>query len=134
LSPRVGGQGVTQVEVKHDFRSARFNSPTWCGFCNRFVKEILGKQGYRCLHCSLAIHKKCLDEASKQTCLDAEGEQLPPHSSPFVEAARLLQVDFGEIIVLEELYAVLKGQSVTQRDGSVMADCFTGTTPATSRS
>src|SRR3546814_15030063 len=38
------GVGVTEVEALHDLVQARFNLPTWCDFCGRFVREILGKQ------------------------------------------------------------------------------------------
>jgi len=117
---------VTEVEAKHDFRPTRFSSPTWCGFCGKFVKEILGKTGYKCFNCSMCIHKRCLEDATLQTCLEASGDARTPHSSPFAMAAESLHLDFGEIIVLEEVFAVVKGQDISLRDGKVLKDCFTG--------
>ncbi len=65
----------------HHFEEARFNKPTWCQYCNEFIKEIIGKQGlvvrvvatdmvlgYRCADCDTTIHKRCFDGARKLTC------------------------------------------------------------------
>lgn len=49
-------------------------------------------------------------------------------TSPFYPITKKLQgLTFADVIVLEEAYAVLKGISITKRDGTNVKDVWTGT-------
>ena len=52
----------------HEFSPARFNKPTWCDFCKRFIKNPFGKQGFSCSKCDIRIHYKCLELAQATPC------------------------------------------------------------------
>lgn len=50
------------VEVKgHRFVLTYFKNFTFCGHCSKFLWGVVGPQGYQCLDCSFAIHKRCHD-------------------------------------------------------------------------
>eukprot|EP01130_Rhizamoeba_saxonica_P002434 TRINITY_DN12234_c0_g1_i1.p1 TRINITY_DN12234_c0_g1~~TRINITY_DN12234_c0_g1_i1.p1 ORF type:complete len:248 (-),score=33.30 TRINITY_DN12234_c0_g1_i1:35-778(-) len=65
----------------HNFHRCRFNRPTWCDFCKKFIKNPFGKQGYKCSRksCGYHIHKKCF-EACLQTVTCTEA--VPDLSKP----------------------------------------------------
>ncbi|XP_077007668.1 protein kinase C zeta type isoform X1 [Tamandua tetradactyla] len=42
----------------HLFQAKRFNRRAFCGQCSERIWG-LGKQGYRCVHCRLLVHKRC---------------------------------------------------------------------------
>lgn len=52
----------------HCFEPTRFNRPTWCDFCTKFVKNPFGTQGFTCTKCLMKIHKKCLEFADRTPC------------------------------------------------------------------
>lgn len=53
------------VEIKnHKFVLNYFKSFTFCGHCTRFLWGVTGPQGYKCLLCDFAIHKRCLEYVS----------------------------------------------------------------------
>eukprot|EP01102_Stenamoeba_stenopodia_P011797 TRINITY_DN3648_c0_g1_i1.p1 TRINITY_DN3648_c0_g1~~TRINITY_DN3648_c0_g1_i1.p1 ORF type:complete len:930 (+),score=207.80 TRINITY_DN3648_c0_g1_i1:328-3117(+) len=50
---------VSNSDEQHQFVKHHFSRPTWCKNCEEFIWG-LGKQGYRCEKCHVAVHKKCL--------------------------------------------------------------------------
>jgi hypothetical protein len=74
--------------VRCTLEETRFNSPTWCGHCGKFIYGIIGKQGYSCignmknsicifrvffphifLVCHFPCHTKCKDQvANSRIC------------------------------------------------------------------
>ncbi|XP_075256444.1 protein kinase C epsilon type-like isoform X2 [Convolutriloba macropyga] len=43
----------------HQFVSHFFKNLTFCSFCSDFLWGLLTNQGYRCVQCTLVVHKKC---------------------------------------------------------------------------
>lgn len=43
----------------HKFKLHRFDRPTWCDFCTKFIWGVGVKQGYKCKLCDYATHKRC---------------------------------------------------------------------------
>jgi hypothetical protein len=59
LAPAPAGNVVDHA---HLYKAAYFSKPTWCTACSKFIREVIGKQGYVCElpGCTLKIHKACL--------------------------------------------------------------------------
>ncbi|EDW78543.1 uncharacterized protein Dwil_GK16493 [Drosophila willistoni] len=56
-------RGAIKHQKTHDINGHRFvakffRQPTFCAFCNLFLWGF-GKQGYQCIICQTAVHKKC---------------------------------------------------------------------------
>lgn len=77
----------------HDFVKVHFNKPTWCSHCMGFIKNPVGKQGYRCNACNYTVHSKCFPQVKAKSCwtrdhkelsavLQVSGEVHSPSSSP----------------------------------------------------
>ncbi|XP_064406888.1 protein kinase C alpha type-like [Halichondria panicea] len=53
------------VEIRgHKFVLNYFKQFTFCGHCTRFLWGVTGPQGYKCLLCDFAIHKRCMEYVS----------------------------------------------------------------------
>nr|CAA73553.1 Serine/Threonine protein kinase [Suberites domuncula] len=53
------------VEIRgHKFVLNYFKQFTFCGHCTRFLWGVTGPQGYKCLLCDLAIHRRCMEYVS----------------------------------------------------------------------
>ncbi|XP_071960952.1 protein kinase C delta type-like [Antedon mediterranea] len=43
----------------HKFQGHYFRQPTYCSLCSEFIWGVVGKQGYMCMICTLAVHRRC---------------------------------------------------------------------------
>lgn len=67
-------QPRTHVINGHKFVAKFFRQPTFCAFCKDFLWGF-GKQGYQCIKCQTAVHKKCHDKllgTCSESCFNSE--------------------------------------------------------------
>ncbi|XP_022109697.1 protein kinase C delta type-like isoform X1 [Acanthaster planci] len=55
-------QAKVHEHMGHKFIAHYFRTPTYCSFCNEFIWGVMGKQGYKCKECQLAVHKRCYNQ------------------------------------------------------------------------
>ncbi|XP_033647150.1 protein kinase C delta type-like isoform X2 [Asterias rubens] len=55
-------QAKVHEHLGHKFLAHYFRTPTYCSFCNEFIWGVMGKQGYKCKECQLAVHKRCYNQ------------------------------------------------------------------------
>ena len=56
----------------HKFVAKFFSQFTFCSYCDKFLWGF-GKQGYKCLLCSMVVHSDCHDKVSS-ICSKSLGE------------------------------------------------------------
>ena len=58
---RVAIREKKRLQIKnHIFECHFFKQPTYCAHCHQFIYG-MGKQGFQCLRCSYAMHRRCVD-------------------------------------------------------------------------
>lgn len=46
----------------HQFLAHYFRAPTYCSYCSEFIWGVIGKQGFKCKECQMAVHRRCYEQ------------------------------------------------------------------------
>lgn len=64
-------------ECMHSFQSYSFIRPVKCGLCN---EKMWGRSEYRCDHCGILAHSRCLNKMTQDNLSNDSGLELPSAS------------------------------------------------------